>query len=149
MLAYGPLEHFLAQQPGDEVPMTFEQFERIIGRKLPHSAYKEGNAWWSNNATNHSQAKAWLSAGFEAVNVVRKAKKLVFKRVKSETPQAGGMVPAPREHSENNQPRRSPLFGALKGTFTIEPGTDLTQPVLPTEEWLELLKAKYSRDGRK
>ncbi|MDE2134786.1 MAG: hypothetical protein KGM97_08585 [Alphaproteobacteria bacterium] len=147
MLAYDPLEHFLAQQPGDEVPMTFEQFERIIGRKLPHSAYKEGNAWWSNNATNHSQAKAWLSAGFEAVNVVRKAKKLVFKRVKNETPQAS----APHEfrHSENNQPRRSPLFGALKDTFTIEPGYDLAQPALPTEEWLELLKAKYSRDARK
>jgi hypothetical protein len=38
------------------------------------------------------------------------------------------------------QPRRSPLFGALKGTFTVEPGYDLSSPMYTDEEWAEVEK---------
>jgi hypothetical protein len=127
----------LAQQIGDEVPMTFEEFERIIGQKLPPSAHKR-NEWWTNNADHHSQAKAWLSAGFEAADVVRKAKKLIFKRMKSTKPLANGMEDATREfkHAEPKS-RRHPLIGAMKGTFTIEPGFDLTSPMFDPDELAE------------
>jgi hypothetical protein len=33
--------------------------------------------------------------------------------------------------------RRSPLFGALKGTFWIDPDWDLTKPTLSEEEMAE------------
>ena len=139
MLTYEPLERYLAQQIGDEVAMTFEEFERIIGQKLPPSAHKR-NEWWTNNADHHSQAKAWLSAGFEAADVIRKAKKLIFRRMKSTKPLANGMEDAPREfrQAESKQPRRHPAFGALKGTFTIEPGYDLTTPSMDADELAEM-----------
>ena len=80
MLTYEPLEKYLLQQPGQTIAMSFADVERVIGHKLPPSAHKR-NEWWSNNATNHSQAKAWLNAGFETANLDRKAKKVVFRRV--------------------------------------------------------------------
>lgn len=36
--------------------------------------------------------------------------------------------------------KRSPLWGALKGTFTIAPGYDLTSPMYTDEEWAEIEK---------
>jgi hypothetical protein len=44
--------------------------------------------------------------------------------------------PAPVAKSD----RRSPLFGCMKGTFTIEPGYDLTSPMFTDEEWEEIEK---------
>ncbi|MEI9887380.1 MAG: hypothetical protein WDN08_12920 [Rhizomicrobium sp.] len=41
-----------------------------------------------------------------------------------------------------------PAFGAMKGTFTIEPGYDLTKPVYTDEEWEEIeseMLAKFDR----
>ena len=50
-------------------------------------------------------------------------------------------------------PRRSPLFGALKGTFTMEPGHDLAAPSLDPAEWQAALDAKLAKfdalDGNK
>jgi len=37
-------------------------------------------------------------------------------------------------------PRRHPLFGAMKGTFTIAEGVDLTEPADP--EWADLAEKK-------
>jgi hypothetical protein len=36
--------------------------------------------------------------------------------------------------------RRHPAFGALKGTFTIAPGYDLTSPMFSDGEWAEIEK---------
>lgn len=33
---------------------------------------------------------------------------------------------------------RHPAWGALKGTFTIAPGTDLAAPMFSDEEWREI-----------
>jgi hypothetical protein len=143
---YDPLECFLAQQFGDEVPMTFREFEKIIGTTLPASAYKGDNAWWSNNATNHSQAKAWLSAGFETCNIDHKGQKLLFKRSKRPVRStAGGMSDEAREFEPpqsagEKKQNRHPALGAMKGTFTIEPGYDLTRPMYTDEEWAEIEK---------
>ena len=39
---------------------------------------------------------------------------------------------------------RHPAIGALKGTFTIAPGTDLTAPMFSDEEWAEIEKEMES-----
>ncbi len=148
MSKYAPLGTFLGKIVASEVPMTFEEVARVVGAKLPPSAYRH-RPWWANEATGHVHAKSWLEAGFETTQVDMEGKKLVFKRLKRVPPQhsAGGMAEAPREfkHEENKQPRRSPLFGALKGTFTIEPGYDLTRPALDPDEWEEILDAKLKK----
>ncbi|MGA7673947.1 MAG: hypothetical protein WCA78_02745 [Rhizomicrobium sp.] len=145
MLVYEPLERFLAQKGSDEVPMMFDEIEQIIGRKLPPSAYKEGNAWWSNNRSRHSQAIAWLNAGFEATQVDRKAKKLIFKRQESRLHLMSGMAEEAHEfkllqNAGEKKQNRHPALGAMRGTFTIEPGYDLTRPVYSDEEWAEIEK---------
>jgi hypothetical protein len=143
VLTYEPLEKYLIQQPGDSVVMTFAEVERLIGTKLPPSAHKR-NEWWSNNPTNHSQAKAWLDAGFETANLDRKAKRVVFKRVS----RTAGMQEAPRmfKPAENERKRvaRHPAIGAMKGTFTIEPGYDLAQSPFSQEE-LDEMEANLDR----
>ena len=48
MSKYEPLPQFLSSKTGAVHRMSFEQIERILGFKLPKSAY-EHEAWWSNN----------------------------------------------------------------------------------------------------
>ena len=43
---------------------------------------------------------------------------------------------------ESKKPRRHPIFGCMKGTITIAPGVDLTEPACP--EWAEIIEEKYS-----
>ncbi len=121
MARYDPLRRFLAQQTGDEVAMSFAELERIIGGRLPSSAF-QGNAWWSNNPTNHAQANAWLDAGFETAKVDRVGRKLVFRRRRS----------APVE--DTGEPVEChPAVGALRGLLWIDPAYDLAQPIFESK----------------
>lgn len=122
MARYDPLKRFLSQQSGDQVAMTFDELERIIGAKLPSSAL-EGNAWWSNNPTNHAQALAWLNAGFETCNVDRAGRKLVFRRRKP-PPEPMLLAEAVDYH---------PAIGALQGLLWIDPDFDLSQPIFESD----------------
>ncbi len=130
MNKYEPLGLYLKKQEVPLVPLTFAEIEQIIGAELPPSAHHH-RPWWSNNPSNNVMTKVWLEAGFETEQVDMTAKKLVFHR--TPTLQAAfGMAGAPRDfkQAENKSPRRSPLFGVLKGTFTIEAGHDLARPAL-------------------
>jgi YD repeat-containing protein len=119
MSIYDPLKDHLAQQRTDEVPMTFDDIERVIGAALPKSAGKF-RAWWSNNPTNNVMTQAWIGAGFRTERVDMPGRKLVFRRARAETPAP------PREG-------RHPAWGALRGTVKVAPGVDLTDPLL--EPW--------------
>jgi hypothetical protein len=44
----------------------------------------------------------------------------------------------------DKKPKRHPAFRAMKGTFTIAPGVDLTEPALP--EWADWIEEKYGKD---
>lgn len=49
--------------------LSYTEIERIIGSKLPVSAYKY-NAWWSNDMTSGSrQCRAWLDIGWRTANI--------------------------------------------------------------------------------
>src|ERR1700739_970330 len=78
-LFYQPLKEFLIQQFDDTITVSFSRIEEILGRKLPPTAY-ENPTWWTNNPTGHSQAKAWLGAGFRPEPVVTSSRLVVFKR---------------------------------------------------------------------
>ena len=139
MRKYEALGQFLLGQKYEEVPMTFAEIERVTGAKLPKS--QRYPAWWSNNPSNNVMTKIWLDAGFRTERVDIAAKKLVFKRT-AKSPFGGEMAEThrgfrPAEHGAEKTPRRSPLFGALKGTFIIEPEWDPTKPALDPEEMEE------------
>ena len=66
MSKYAPLEQMLSLSAQDNVNMTFEEIEAILGFPLPASAYTH-RPWWANGG--HSQASAWLDAGYKVTQV--------------------------------------------------------------------------------
>jgi hypothetical protein len=94
--------------------MSFREIERVLGFKLPKSAY-EHEAWWSNNANGHSHARAWLKFGWRTEAVDLAGRKVTFRRSTRSLPDA-----AP--------PQRRDPWGCMAGTVTILPGTDVTAP---------------------
>ena len=61
------------------IKLSFEEVESIIHDRLPPSATKYSEPWWSNNK-DHSQAISWLDAGYETdyVTDTYKEKYIVF-----------------------------------------------------------------------
>lgn len=114
MSKYEPLPQFLGTVGGTLHRMSFAEIERVLGFKLPKSAY-EHEAWWSNNATGHSHARAWMKFGWRTESVDLAGRKVTFQR--------SGNAPRP----EISQPVSDP-WGCMAGTVTIMPGVDLTAP---------------------
>ena len=93
--------------------MSFTEIERVLGFKLPKSAYQH-EAWWSNNATGHSHARAWLKFGWRTEAVDLAGRKVTFQRLM----RSDADVPLPK----------SDPWGCMAGTIMVMPGTDLTAP---------------------
>ncbi|MEQ1406465.1 hypothetical protein ABK249_16155 [Neorhizobium sp. Rsf11] len=127
---YEPLGEYLRKQSRTQIPMTFREIERILGRELPAS--KSHRAWWSNNASNNVMTKQWLAAGYETEAVDIAGEKLVFRKVEDTLPTAK----PDHEISDEDLPDH-PIFGCMEGTITIMPGADLTEPM--DFEWGEKL----------
>ena len=143
MSKYDGLGDHLRKQTFSEVPMTFAEIEKVTGTKLPPKA-QHNRAWWSNNPSNNVMTKVWLSAGYQTAQVDIAARKLMFKRIAKET-KYGRMSDLVREFEQpqggsKKLQNRHPALGAMKGTFTIEPGYDLTRPMYTDEEWVEIEK---------
>ncbi|WP_063860195.1 DUF6884 domain-containing protein [Paenibacillus sp. Soil724D2] len=64
---YTPLCTYLNTQEGSIIELMVDQLEELLGFALPTSA-KQYRAWWANDVT-HSQAKAWIFAGWEVDKV--------------------------------------------------------------------------------
>jgi len=124
MSKYTPLEQFLERSGKKEVHLTFHEIEEILERSLPASA-RDYAAWWSNNATGHVNAEAWLTAGYKASKVDLTNESLTFFRVKPAGPSLKGKAEL--------KPRRHPMFGCMEGMITIPDNIDLTEPTDP--EW--------------
>ena len=78
---YDALLHKLQTIRAQSIRLSFSEVEEIIGRPLPGSAYRF-NAWWGNETSlkaGHSQANAWMRAGFEA-KVSLKQRLVEFRR---------------------------------------------------------------------
>jgi hypothetical protein len=117
MSKYESLPQFLASTHGSIKRLNFAEIERILGFKLPKSAY-EHEAWWSNNATGHSHARAWINAGWRTQDLDLTGRKVTFQRAGAQP-----VPPMPKGDS----------WGCMAGTITIMPGVDLTAPT--GEKW--------------
>lgn len=129
MSKYDALGSFLRRQGGELVAMTFREIERVTGAKLPNS--KQYPAWWSNNTWNNVMTKVWLEAGYRTEQVDIAGQKLVFRRASQGMQETRRMF-NPALKKAPHAPH--PIVGALKGTFTIEPGWDLTKPALDEDD---------------
>lgn len=122
MSKYEPLTHFLSAKRTEEVPMTFDEIETVVGFRLPEKA-SGIRAWWSNNPSNNVMTKAWLAAGYVTERVDMASRRLVFRRAK------------PRPPSPNNPGQSGRSLGFLDrirdrlgGTVTIPDGVDICAP---------------------
>jgi len=88
--------------------VTFSEIEGILKFKLPRSAITYA-AWWSNDATGHSHAKAWLDAGWRTADVDVAGRKVTLVR-------------------EERRPLKTDPWGCMEGTVRIMPDADLTAP---------------------
>jgi hypothetical protein len=127
MSKYDPLRTFLSSRSEIEVPANFRTIEAIIGSRLPPSAFKH-RAWWSNNAENHVNARAWLAAGFETDQVDMGAQTLVFRRLRADAPPSGALEGVGLAGGALERVQR-----VLRGTVRFAPGFDPTEPT--GERW--------------
>lgn len=143
MSKYDRLGSYLRARGMSQVPMTFAEIERVVGTKLPQS--QKHPAWWSNSTSNNVMTKVWLDAGYETAQVDVVGQKLVFRRSTGKSYNASGLSESARDFIPAEIPvdarqNRHPALGSMKGTFTIEPGYDLTSPMYTAEEWEEIEK---------
>lgn len=80
-LGYDVIGAFLGNADSDDITMTFDQIEVLIGRALPMSASKYG-VWWANSATN-PQSQGWVSVGWKVHHIKVQDRVVRFRRVKS------------------------------------------------------------------
>jgi hypothetical protein len=142
MSKYDALGAFLRAQNRDHIPMRFDEIERIVGTKLPAS--QTYPAWWSNSTSNNVMTQVWLDAGYRTEQVDTASRKVVFRRAVQSSPPprrdgSGGMSEDARTWDGPQAPAdRHPAIGWLKGTFSIEPGYDVTRPALDPDEIAEM-----------
>jgi len=81
MSKYDRFGVYLSAQGGRCHNMTFGQMERVLGFSLPASARKHGG-WWTNLADgSHSQALAWLGAGWRVWRADLVGERVEFERI--------------------------------------------------------------------
>ena len=78
-LKYIRLAAFLAGQPPgvSRVEMTVEEIEELVGEELPNSA--RFPSWWRND-DRRMHSRAWLTAGWEVVEMAGDKPTVVFAR---------------------------------------------------------------------
>ena len=133
---YDPLREYLFYANRDAITLSFADIERVLARPLPPSARKR-RAWWSNNASGHVQAEAWIRSNYRTADVDLTGERVTFLRqepafvgftdAKQVLYAEAGMEP-PKEAEPRPGKRTHPAFGSLKGTSIVVPGYDLTQP---------------------
>lgn len=95
---YEPLKrHLEGMFQHGEVRLSFAEIERILGFSLPPSAYA-AQPWWSNARAGHSQAAAWLDAGWKTTALDLGGRQVSF--VKDDLPDGVAEENAPflRDH---------------------------------------------------
>src|SRR5215210_812231 len=77
---YEPLNTYLLSISEPVVVITYDEIEKLLGRKLPNTAYGASwRQWWANTET-HSQALAWLRAGWRVTRPDLANKRVEFRR---------------------------------------------------------------------
>ena len=81
---YQRLYSHLCSLPDPEWKVSFADIETVLGFELPESA-RLYRPWWSNQVDGHSQATAWMAAGWETAEVDVRGETLLFRRRQTKT----------------------------------------------------------------
>ena len=79
---YLPLEEWFRKQPAtpEQIELTFDQVEAILGTPLPRSATKLAT-WWTNVQPKiQSHRTAWLNNGWMVAEFDQQARRVKFVR---------------------------------------------------------------------
>lgn len=76
---YEPLAQYLNHLDDESWEARLEDIERVLGFKLPDSAYTYP-AWWANQHGHHSQTKGWRDVGWETRDVDLRSRRVRFVR---------------------------------------------------------------------
>jgi hypothetical protein len=123
---YYNLYMHLRRSAEDQVALTFDELEHLIGDQLPSSARK-GRAFWSNRKSGATQASAWMEAGYHVIEVdlvdqcVTFGRPIVQYTVRREGDTVlwdGVMVRALRAHLAVNQSELAGLLGVRQQTVS-------------------------------
>ena len=128
---YAPLHRHLSNLEGSEWLTTFREIERILGANLPPSAhnYRE---WWANDRT-HTQAMAWMTAGWKLTGVDLRTETAVFRRTR---------VSTLRSNTSAMRPSRAVASAALTKTKASSTRTDRPS-VIPAKAGIQKVGAVY------
>lgn len=143
---YHPLfEHLLFSGKG-AVAMSFAEIESVVGEPLPLSA-RTRREWWSNSESGHSQARAWMRAGYRTSKVDLAGETAIFtlegwpygyrslgralRKGQQPAKQASGLRENAQAQYQSDggaitAERKRELFGCLRGTIVLDPEVDLT-----------------------
>ena len=97
-MKYDNLSKYLKAERKDTVSLSFAELESILGFSLPKSAYAY-RVWWSNGG--HSQAAAWLDAGYLVDDVSLTNQVVVFRKQAAASP---GLLKTPRKTAPAGKP---------------------------------------------
>lgn len=75
---YYKLEEFFKSCNDDIIELSFSKIEKILGFKLPNSAFKH-NAFWSNT-DSHSIAFSWQNAGYKSKHTNLQNQTVIFEK---------------------------------------------------------------------
>ena len=78
---YAPLALYLEGVQQDQVQLTFQEIERILGDSLPASA-RQWRSWWANDTTRHPHAQEWLTVGWRVARIAMTEERVAFARIK-------------------------------------------------------------------
>lgn len=76
---YQPLHEYLRRQGQQEIKLTIDEIETLVGNPLPATARTQ-RAWWSNRRTGAVQATAWMEAGYHAETIDLEAGRITFRK---------------------------------------------------------------------
>ena len=75
---YIPLAAFFQNASAEELTLTYNEIENILGHQLPNAAYLNAS-WWRKKRAPFSHFEAWSSSGYH-VNRVRVGSEITFSR---------------------------------------------------------------------
>lgn len=128
---YAPLGEYLQSIHGnqDQIRLSFEEIEEIIGDELPPSAYQH-RTWWANDTVGHVQSKHWLNAGWKAGYRNMTSHEVTFSKIKE------------RERQYIR------FFGPLKTRLDQELDLPLKDTTASGTHWLGLIRVPESGKQR-